>query len=850
MWASETNATTDAGAGAPVSLRARRRAWGALAAALLGVWLTAGLGGASWVWLAVAGGLGLLAGAVPGRWWWAPAFAAVVCLAAGWGAARFGEPASDRLDRMVADGAIVSVSGVVQGSPQARARPTGAAAPGAWRGDSAWFPLGVRSVEGSGGAVPASGVLRVFGGAELLGAVRPGDRVRMSGVFGSPDGPTNPGEPNWTRRGNERGGAGVMSVGDGAMVTVEGRVGGPAAAWARLVQTRETLRSRAMFGLGLNEADESGAAGVLGALVLGERDASFEGVYRVFQRAGVAHVLAVSGFHLVMLCGLAAAAVRITGERGRLETLVVVLVVVTLLVFVPARSPIVRAGVLALALLLGDALGRRWDRLAVLAWAGVGLLAFKPSEAMSLGYLLSVGVTGLLIAMSEQQRKRRWWLVERAKDRSGGRASGVLGWAGVGGRWVWAALRLNAACWAASAPVIIASTGVFSLLAPVATVVIVPLAGLVLVLGWAQAILGVLLGEGAAATRGPAELAAGWAGTVAGWFDAAPGSSVVVAGVGWAWAALATGAVLGLVFWRSRRAVFVGLVAVAAAYAGSVSLVAGRVEGIRVDMFDVGDGTAVLIRSGGDAVLWDCGSLQREVGGRVADAVRALGVARVRTAIITHPNLDHFNGLPVAAERLGIRRVLVPPEMFDTDPDATGPWPEVRAELGRLGVEIGLITAGDGWAFGGGGGRAGGRVEVVWPPRERSARLMGNDGSVVVRFVMPVAWGDGAREAVVLMTGDIQRAGIAGLEASGADLRADVIEVPHHGSAEAAAMALVMASGASVSLQSTGPSRLHDERWAAVRAGTRWLSTAERGAVFVRIDPRTGVEWGPGADTE
>lgn len=831
MWASETSSAGNAGAVAPASLRARRRAWGALVAALLGVWLTVGLGGASWVWLVAAGGLGLLAGVLPGRWWAVPAWAGVVCLAAGWGAARFREPAADRLDRLVADASIVTVTGVVGASPERRPALTGPAAPGAWRGDSAWFPVRVLSVEGTAGPTPASGVLRVFGGVELLGSGGPGDRVRLTGVYGSPDGPTNPGEPDWSRLGNERGRAGVVSVGDGAMVVIQGRATGPGAVWAALVRAREALRARAMQGLGLNEPDETGARGVLGALVLGERDPSFEGVYRVFQRAGVAHVLAVSGFHLVMLCGLAAAAVRVTGERGRLETLVVVLVVVTLLVLVPARSPIVRAGVLALALLLGDALGRRWDRLAVLGWAGLGLLAWRPSEAMSLGYLLSVGVTALLITMSEQERMRRWWLIERAR----GRASGVAGWAGAGGRWVWAALKLNAACWAVSAPVIIASTGVFSLLAPVATVVIVPLAGVVLVLGWGQAILGVLLGDGAAATLGPVEAAARWTGTVAGWFDAAPGASVVVAGVGWVWAALATAAVLGLVFSRSRRAVFVGMVAVAAAYAGSLSLVAGRVEGIRVDMFDVGDGTSVLIRSGSDAVLWDCGSLQREMGGPVADAVRALGVSRVRTAIITHPNLDHFNGLPVAAERLGIRRVLVPPEMFDAGADAYAPWREARAELEALGVEIRLITAGDGWAFGDG------RVEVLWPPRERSARLMGNDGSVVARFVSSPDSGG----VVVLMTGDIQRAGIAGLEAAGADLRADVVEVPHHGSAEPAAMALVANSGAWMAVQSTGPSRLNDARWDAVRVGRQWMSTAGDGAVFVRVWDDTAADWGP-----
>jgi len=822
----------------PSFVRARGRAWCVLAAALGGVWASIALGGDAAWWFGVGAGLAALGGSIgalartdAAAWWSAGMLGAVLCVAGGWGAIRFREPPPDRLDRLVAGGSIVSVRGVVSGDPVRRARSTGPAAPGYWRGDSVWFPLRVTGV----GGVEASGSLRVYGGVELLGRVGAGQAVELTGVFAGPSRARNPGEPDWTRLGNERGSAGTVSVGGGGTVTVTGDASG--GVWARLVGWRAAVRSRAMVALGMGgSGDDDGGGvggGVVGALVLGERDASFEGVYRVFQRAGVAHVLAVSGFHLALLCGLAALAVRLTGERGRLETLAIVAVVVVLLVFVPARSPIVRAGVLALALVLGDALGRRWDRLAVLAWAGVALLVWKPSEAVSLGYLLSVGVTALLIALAERDRRDRWDLLTRGLR---------VGPAHRAGRWAWAALRLNTACWAASTPLIVATTGVFSPLAPIATLAVVPVAGLLLVAGWGQAVLGVLWPGGAGATRWIVDDLGAFTGAVAGWFDGLPGSSMLVVGVGWFWAAFVTAGVLGWLFWRSRRAVFVGLIAVGVAYAGAMSAVAGRVDGLRADMLDVGDGTGVLIRSGGSVVLWDGGSLQREMGDRIADAAIALGVPRIDAAFVSHPNLDHFNALPVVAERMGIRRVYVPPVMAGPigEGGRLGGWAEVRAELEAMGVVIIGVRAGD--TLGPSEGVP--AAEVLWPPAELSARWAGNDGSLVVRF--PIATADGPRS--LLMTGDIQRAGIAGLEAAGVDPTATVIEVPHHGSAEPAAMRLVERSGASVAMQSTGPARLDDDRWDAVRAGRRWLTTARDGAVWAWIRARGGVETGGLAD--
>ena len=139
----------------PAFVRARHRAWGALAAALVGVWISDTLGGGP-AWLfGGALALGLSAAVLPARRGvWGPAAAgAVLCVFAGWSAVRFREPPLDRVDRMVTEGAIVTVTGIVTHHPERRERSTELGAPGYWMDDSAWLRLRVTGVEWVSGPV-------------------------------------------------------------------------------------------------------------------------------------------------------------------------------------------------------------------------------------------------------------------------------------------------------------------------------------------------------------------------------------------------------------------------------------------------------------------------------------------------------------------------------------------------------------------------------------------------------------------------------------------------------------------------------------------------------------------------
>ncbi|MEM9373793.1 MAG: ComEC/Rec2 family competence protein, partial [Planctomycetota bacterium] len=570
----------------PAFVSARSRAWAVLGCAMVGCWVGASHPGgmSSRVWFLVALVLAVALLAIGRRYWarfgrFALLFA-IVCAMAGWSVRRGCEPAADRADQLLADGAVVTLEGTIVGGPEQIERPDGPGAPGAWRADRARFDLKLSAIlEQDGGRVHAGGVVGVRAPIDVLGVVSAGESCTVTGVFRAPGGPSNPGEPDWRRLGNERGMGGSLSVPDTGLI--EPRDGARDARGV-FIGVRTRLRDRARRALGEDPS------GVLGALVLGERDASFDETYRVFQRAGVAHVLAVSGFHLALLGGFVALAIRATGERGRLETVGVLVVVIAMLFMVPARAPILRAGVLVIALLIGDAAGRRNDRLALLAWAGVGLLIWRPSDASGLGFLLSVGVTATLLGLAERQQRERRAMLERAGVSVGGGVPGAA-W-----RWLRGAARVNVSCWAVATPTIVASTGVCSLIAPVATLLVVPMAGLLLVCGWAQAALGVLWPGGAERTAP----VVGWLGEAVGrfatWIDGIPWSSVMVSGVGWIWCALTKMCISALLFAPRARRAGVTLLCCCVVYAAVAHARSGRVPGLRADMIDVGDGTAIL----------------------------------------------------------------------------------------------------------------------------------------------------------------------------------------------------------------------------------------------------------------
>ncbi|GAB4384379.1 MAG: ComEC/Rec2 family competence protein [Phycisphaerales bacterium] len=667
--------------------------------------------------------------------------------------------------------------------------------------------------------VPARGRVRVsvaVGSTQWSPLVRPGDRVRVKGWYMPPQAGLNPGQSDTIRWANMEHRVGSIFCSSPALVqSIPPRPVDPAAAWIRgLSRLRERLL-HAIEGTGGFAEGRS----VLGALLLGEIEPALRDTRGAFRRSGTAHLLAISGFHLTVLCSLGLFLVRLSGDRGRLEAIVIAGLVLGLLILVPARVPIVRAGVLVLALLAGDTIGRRYDRLTLLGWIAIGLFVWRPMDLFSLGAQLSVGITALLIWLSSS---RHPWVVPtviRGVRRRREPVRHILF------RTLRSYIVVCVLCWAVAAPVIAAHTGTLSLVGPIATAVLTPLIVLLLATGYVGLLLGLVhvaagvwvfdrLAKLAHVTAGFVERVA----DVPGLCLTMPPPSPMIAGA----------CVLILVVWlTSRRLRHTPAIAALLLVIGFQTLNALRqpsrpVEGLlRIDTLAVGDGSCHIVRSGGDAFIWDCGSLRMDLRPMLERALPVLGVRHASIGFVTHANFDHFASMPDAVDLLGVERVLVSPHVLSEPGEAE------RALLGLLAdkrVRVEPIARGASMPFGHG------RLELLWPDDE-AEQFAFNDRSLVCRVSVPTQAGDRR----LLLCGDIQAEAMARLLEEPSQVRADILEMPHHGSYHAEAVRFLAAVDPQVVIQSTGPSRAGDPRWADHRAVRTWYTTAEDGAVWVEI---------------
>jgi competence protein ComEC len=500
-----------------------------------------------------------------------------------------------------------------------------------------------------------------------------------------------------------------------ARATLVGDLGPPRPTPGPRGLLRRALERRREIARERLAADRGAEGALLGALLLGERERLPPEVTDAFRRAGLAHVLALSGLHLGLLALGAGALLRTVRVPTVLRGGAVAGFVLGYVLLAGGRPPLVRAAVAILAAGAGRSLGRRLDPAGAWGLAGAGLLLADPHRLFDPGFRLSFVAASVLAAAAGR----------RARRAPAGRIRRVL-------RRTVAGLGLSAAITLATLPIVIGSFGRASVWSPVSNVLAAPLAAATL--GW---------GGLAAAWPGPrpvgeawgraARLAAGGLLALAEGIGRLPGGSLNPPGPGpalpfAAWF-LAVLAVRGRRPGKAERVVLATLL-------GAAILEARPSE--RVTVLDVGQGDGVLIESRAGVVLVDGGppgfSRDPATAPEEAPGVRRLEerLARrtggpLRAVVATHGHADHVGATARLAARRDLGTLVRPAPRSGGAPDVL-----------RL-LEAATVARGDSVVAPGGPReplvRLGGRVRVAAPPgRPAGAGVAPNDESLVTTW--------------------------------------------------------------------------------------------------------------------
>ena len=567
----------------------------------------------------------------------------------------------------------------------------------------------------------------------------------------------------------------------------------------RIQAARERIRSFIDANLAYPQNAE------MRALIIGDRGGIDEDIRQRFALTGMAHVLVISGLHLGIVAAAAFFMMRLLmgvfpswmalGYANKLAAVAAALAATGYSAIAGGHVSTIRALIMVLAYAIAILIDRSRELLSSLALAALIICFALPGSTADIGFQLSFA--SVLVILVGTRRFAAWW---RSRVRIARRGAdlpliqviteAVAGYVAVS---FWALTG--------TAPLTALHFNQFSLVGLIANAVVVPIMGFgAVICGLTAAALSFVSPTVARPLLLLAGSLAGAGNRLAGWFE------------GWplAWTRIFTPTIFeiaiayGLIaMWcarplatatipaprrpeqrshedkRWRLMATIALIVMLIIDAGWWTYQRFFYPDLRVTFLAVGEGDAAVVRfPGGRVMLIDGGG---SFGGTfdpgeriVAPFLWANKIMHLDYVAVSHPDRDHFGGL------IFVVRNFAPAEFWTSGSGSPDDSYQSLLETVRQAHATNLIcgTASPPRTIGGVA------VRCLWPAAN-SDETKENNQSMVLRLTY--------RGAAILFTGDLEAKGERELIATGANLRAAILKVPHHGSKTSSSAELLAA---------------------------------------------------------
>lgn len=588
----------------------------------------------------------------------------------------------------------------------------------------------------------------------------------------------------------------------------------------RLGQTLFFLRSStaAFFYQTLGEEDGALAC----AMVLGEKKGLPGEIKTMYQGAGIAHLLAISGLHISMIgMGLFYLLRRLRLPLGCAAAASFGLLCLYAVMTGMSVSTC-RALAMFAAMLTAQLLGRTSDTLTSLTAAAFGILLSCPARIQDSGFWLSflavAGAAVLVPVLQETGKKTQ----EGEKGRLESCRDGIF-------KGVTASLGITLA----TLPVLLGSYYQWNPWSVLANLVVIPLMGVLLPLLLILAALGqmahwsAVFGHAAYGLGLPVRAIFLFYKGICRFITGLPGGCMRT-GAPKLWQLALFTAGLALLVWRGKRIRPSARLILAACLTGIFLL---RLPGpLQITVLDVGQGECVCIETG-EHHFWllDAGSTSKSRVGQyqIIPFLKYCGAPSLEGIIISHWDEDHISALEelfswAESENFAVGRLFLPDVALQDE------GLENLLKLAhRYEVVVERLEAGERMQDGGV------TMECLHPAAARDTADR-NDSSVVIRL----SQGDFS----ALFTGDLQKEGEEWLVRTygAAGLDCDLLDAGHHGAANATGAPLLEAACPQAVTISCGRNNRygHPAKETLQRLEQNripYYITAERGAVTVKV---------------
>lgn len=511
----------------------------------------------------------------------------------------------------------------------------------------------------------------------------------------------------------------------------------------------------------------SNSAPLISSMLLGNRvDLSDETIDN-FMKTGIIHFVAISGFNVAIVVFTVLLPLRLFGINQTLSTSIILIVVVLYAFLTGLNPPVLRASIMAIIFFCGFLARRQWDITSGIFAAIFFILVRNPADIFNIGFQLSVLATmGIVYGASKIEGvlfKTALFIESLQVKAERGRLFFFK-------KYLRKSVCISLAAWLATFPLTAYYFHLFTPFIFITNIIVFPLFWIIIVSGIVLLTLGTICPQMAVAAAWFASNADIMLESLVSRLASIPYSYFYVIGPS------DTGIVVyylfillllyhGYVSLNLSRVVIFGLISANVLMFSGIFKIQSKP--LEVTCLDVGHGGAIFIQfPNGKNILYDVGSWKNYDIGKyiVAPFLWGQKIKKIDLVILSHEHEDHWNGLASLAERFSIQAVFSQRCFF-----ASGTGKKVRLLLVNKGIDAAAISSGEILK-----GFEPASVKVLNPHPFTSDATAPNDNSCVLRIE--------CEGYSLLLCADIQEKGMESMLSKRSEIKANILQIPHHGS--------------------------------------------------------------------